>query len=50
MMTEDLRLINIERITYDECRFGECLDDLTEKEQEDIERKRLLYRLWRMNK
>ena len=39
------RIAPIERIKAEECRFGECLDNLPEEEKEEILMKRKIYKL-----
>lgn len=39
------RIAPIERIKAEECRFGECLDNLPEDEKEKIKQTRLLYKI-----
>ena len=39
------KLEPIERVSFKDCRFWECLNDLPEEEKEEILRKRKIYKL-----
>ena len=39
------RIAPIERVSFKDCHFWECLDGLPEEEKEEILRKRKIYRL-----
>ena len=45
MEDKEDKLESIERVSFKDCRFRECLNDLPEEEREEILRKRKIYKL-----
>ena len=45
MEDKEDKLESIERVSFKDCRFRECLDGLLEDEKEEILRKRKIYKL-----
>lgn len=41
------KYINYKPLTYEDCQWDVCLDDIPKEEREEVEKNRLFWRLWK---